>query len=72
MLLIVAASTYSGMVKLRGKLSRNTTTTNNNNNDANINATAEERALFEGSFEGMTAGWGGTMVQLEAFLSEAR
>jgi hypothetical protein len=43
MLLIFAASTYSGMVKLRGKISRNTTT-NNNNNDANINAAAEERS----------------------------
>jgi hypothetical protein len=44
MLLIVAASTYSGMVKLRGKINRNTTTTNNNNNDANISATAEENS----------------------------
>ena len=43
MLLIFAASTYSGMVKLRGKISRNTTT-NNNKNDANINATAEEHS----------------------------
>ncbi len=36
-----------------------------------INANAEERALFENAFEGMTAGWGGTLAQLEAFLSEA-
>ena len=32
-------------------------------------ATAEERAMFEQGAPGMTAGWGGTLAQLDAFLA---
>jgi uncharacterized protein YndB with AHSA1/START domain len=35
-------------------------------------ATAEERATFEGALAGMAAGWAGTFVQLDAYLSTLR
>jgi uncharacterized protein YndB with AHSA1/START domain len=36
-----------------------------------LNATAEERATFDGAHEGMTQGWSGTMEQLAAYLKTA-
>jgi len=36
-----------------------------------INATAEECAMFDSARDGMTAGWSGTLEQLEAHLAEA-
>ena len=37
-----------------------------------INATAEERATFDGAHDSMTQGWGGTMEQLTTHLAEIR
>ncbi len=37
-----------------------------------INATEAERALFEGGFAGMEQGFGGTFLQLDAFLASSR
>ncbi len=37
-----------------------------------LGATAEEREMFESSFEGMTTGWEGTLEQLEAHLATVR
>ena len=37
-----------------------------------INATAEERAGFEGLFDSMRQGYGGTFDQLETYLAQAR
>jgi uncharacterized protein YndB with AHSA1/START domain len=36
-----------------------------------INATAAECAMFDSAHDGMTAGWSGTLEQLEAHLAEA-
>ncbi len=35
-------------------------------------ATEEERKTFDGAFDSMRMGWGGTMEQLEAYLSSAK
>ncbi|WJQ81603.1 SRPBCC family protein [Brevibacillus brevis] len=37
-----------------------------------INATEEERSFFEGMFESMKQGFGGTFDQLEQYLTEGR
>jgi uncharacterized protein YndB with AHSA1/START domain len=34
-----------------------------------LNASSEERATFEGNFDSMTQGWGGTWDQLAAYLA---
>ena len=36
------------------------------------NATEEEQKTFDGAFDSMRMGWGGTMEQLEAYLSTAK
>jgi len=37
-----------------------------------LNASGEERATFEGNFDSMTQGWGGTWDQLAAYLTTLR
>jgi uncharacterized protein YndB with AHSA1/START domain len=39
---------------------------------APINPTAEERATFEGAFDGMNQGWSGTFEQLSEYLATAK
>jgi uncharacterized protein YndB with AHSA1/START domain len=36
------------------------------------NATEEEQKTFDGAFDSMTQGWGGTMEQLEAYLATTK